>query len=147
MEKKSFERSLSVIQAAHYLDVTPTAVRLAIKENRLAGFKKNNKLCISLSALEEYKLNKYNPLNKRVNGEKIFDPAQGVCTVQCARKMIQQQLNIEIANNSLYYMLRIGVIPSLRKGRYWILKIEDVEKYIAGEKLVREYYKKINYTS
>ena len=111
---------MNVREAADFLRVTPQAVYLAIKSGKLRSHHEGRYLVILESDLIHYENKvRYNRKYSLYNGELRFDPDKGEVSVRDAAERSGEHLN------TVYYLVRSGQIPYVRKGSSYVFKFED----------------------
>ena len=118
------EGYVTVTQAAKIKNVTRQAIYLAIKLNRLKAYKHKERWKVFLVDLRKYEENKFSRIyHSTVNGEPVFDEANGFYSVQKAAKMIS------VPCQHLYYALRRGKLKATRKKAAWVIHVSDLLEY------------------
>lgn len=126
---------LTIAQAAKKLRVTRQAVYVAIsKTKKIKAEKVKGRFLIAPEELDNYKRIKFSRKYSVFSGKPLYETEKGEISVNDAAKMFR------ISAQRLYYLLRIGKIPSTRKNSAYILQLKDVEKSL-------ENYKKRGYFS
>lgn len=128
------EEILSLSEAAKYMKVTRQAVYVAIRKKSLKGFKKNDRWYVLKSDIEGYRVNKYNPKFKKVEGEYIYSLEEGLLTVEQASKAIGKMLGCPYNSQHLYYLIRKGILRAYKRSYSWVIKHEDLAKIYEMEK-------------
>ena len=124
------ETLLTLHEAAKEGKVTRQAIYAAIRLKKLPARKVGSKWYVCPKDLETYRVNKYDRSNRKIDGELVFDPKKGECTVHEAAAIIHRELHIPYSPQNVYYMLRCGILRGYRKGAAWIVKIEDLNDYL-----------------
>jgi hypothetical protein len=114
---------VSITDAARINGVTRQAIYVAIKQKKLKASKDAMRWTISLSDLEEYRLNKYSRTKSMRDGELLFDHRKGNYSINQAAKLLG------VPAQKIYYATRVGLLKSSRKGAAWIIHIEDIKSY------------------
>lgn len=120
-------------EAAAYAHVTRQAIYLAMIKGLLKSEKRGGRKFITQYDLDEYRLNKYNRQRKTGSGEHVFNIDRGLFSVPQICSILSAKLNVKISAQRIYYCLRKGYLPSYRHGSYWVIKLEDAEKFMVTE--------------
>lgn len=119
---------ISIKEAASMLRVSKAALICAITKERLQAVKRNGKLYTTIKWTYHYLATKYNRDFSKWNGSSLYNKEAGEISLDNAAKMAG------ISYNNLYYLIKKNLIPSFRKGKAIILKIEDVSAFIKNQK-------------
>lgn len=125
-------------EAAEYSHVTLQAIYLAMRKGHLKSEKKGHKRYLSQYDIDEYRLNKYNRMRKNRQGEEIFDIEKGLFSVPQICRILSVKLGMKISVQRIYYCLREGYLPAYRHGSFWVIKLEDAEKFLVREQQYME---------
>lgn len=120
----------SLEQAGKAAHVTKQAIYIAIQKGKLKARKmteatkyaRKGQWTVKKADLDEYRANKYNREEYKVDGEKVFDVEKGDFSVNQIAKL----LGHPVAH--IYYLIRIGDLKSYRKGWALVIKKEDALK-------------------
>lgn len=122
----SNEDIFTIGQASKLMDVTRSAIHIAIKNKRLKADWNKTRWTIKREDLEEYQKSKYSRKNSLFEGEPVF--SDGEYSVIQSAKILNEN------PQKIYYMVRTGKLKSYRKGCSWIIKKEDLDQFIEESK-------------
>ncbi|MCY3975209.1 MAG: helix-turn-helix domain-containing protein [Simkaniaceae bacterium] len=124
------DQAVSISEAARINGVTRQAIYVAIKQNKLKACKNESRWMIKLSALEEYRKNKYSRAKSTYKGELLFDNKKGYYSINQVANMLG------VPAQKIYYATRIGMLNASRRGAAWVVHIDDIKEY--GEKYLNK---------
>jgi hypothetical protein len=99
-----------------------TAIYQAITTGRLKAKRENGKLMISRKDFQDYLRLRYDRSRSTFEGQPLFDPDKGECSVRQGAKLLRME------PSNLYYYIRMGYIPAKRKGKAYVLHVDDVQE-------------------
>lgn len=114
---------ITLREACKMMKVTRQAVALAFKKGRLTKYKKDNRIYLDRNNVQEYLDNKYSRKIALYNGELLYDPAKGECSVQDAAH------KLGLSAQKLYYAIRRGRLNHTKKGGQIVLFDKDVQEF------------------
>lgn len=126
---------VSVSEAARIRNVTRQSVYLAIKMKRLRAYRHGDRWRIFLMDLQAYQDVRWSRVLSTIDGELIFDESKGCISIEKASQMTG------IPKQKLYYAARVGKLKSKRKGKFWVVRVEDLVEYqetYLSKKLTKE---------
>lgn len=122
----------TLTEMGKYAHITRNAICAAIKKGHLKAQRVGRLWCCNKAELDHYMANKFNTEEKRqINGEKVFDLAHGIFSVRVAHKYLTEKLGKSINIMTLYGYLHEGLIGGYKKGKSWVIPVQELEKYIA----------------
>lgn len=120
--KTKNEDWLTISETANKCKITRQAVYVAIKKKRLKAQLVNRLWVMHVQDVEIYRASRYDRCNSKINGEPIFDIAQGYLSVNHVSKLFG------INTQHIYYLLRTGQIHAAKKGSAWVVNFEEIKK-------------------
>lgn len=128
----------SLTQAAKYMNTERQGVFAAIKKGRLKSTIVNGRHQISRKDIDEYLDNKYDPRERKFQGQKVYNQDEGDRSVEQVALWLSEKLKKPCTSNHIYYLLYTGRVRAFKKGGSWVIKKEDYEalyeQKVAGKK-------------
>jgi excisionase family DNA binding protein len=115
--------SLKTQEAAKILNISRTAVQMAIKSKKLKARKEKNYYLIEKEDINDYIYNRFSRDKSYFGGELRYDSDKGEISIKNASKYSG------IKGTHLYYAIKQGYLPVKRKGTSYVLYINDVNQY------------------
>ena len=119
--------------AAAHANVTRQAIYVAVKKGALKAEKVGNCWKITLKDLNEYRLNKYNRDKRMIDGELVFSLEKGEYSVQQVSKILSHEIKAPFPSQKVYYMVRTGKLPCLKKGSTYVILRKDLAEFVQRE--------------
>lgn len=113
---------LTISETAVKCKISRQAVYVAIKKKRLKAQLINRLWVMHVDDIQSYRASRYDRANSKINGEPVFDIAQGYLSVNHVAKLFG------INTQHVYYLLRTGQIHALKKGAAWVVNFDEVKK-------------------
>jgi len=125
--------TLTIHSAAKKLNLTRQAVHAAIISEKLKANYESGHWEIHPEDLDKYIQSKYDRKYSKHNGDKVFDMKKGTISIARAARLL------EYSYNALYYLVVSGQIPSKRKNKAYVVKIDDInavsDKFFDGKRI------------
>lgn len=125
---EQIEEFFSLRDAAKYAHMTYQAIHEAITRGKLTATKVNGKWHIFRHDLDNYRANRYNRQERKQRGVPVYDAEKGEFSVQQICKIISHQSGVPFPDQKLYYLLRKGIVKSMRKGAAWVIPKEEAAR-------------------
>lgn len=118
---------------------TKSAIYQAIKIGRLKATYEEKHWWITKEDLIRYHETKYSRMEAKFQGEPLYDLDNGEMSVGHAAKLcgLQQQ--------HIYNQIRRGALRASKKGRYWIVRHEELERFHKESKQSKENPKQLKF--
>jgi len=110
---------LNIKEAAHFLEVSPPAIRVSIYQGRLKSSRDGVRHMIEKDDLIHYRENRWKRTKRYGKGE-------------LSPHMAADMLGVPVQR--IYYLLRVGAIPFFRKGKQIITIKESFIEHMVEEK-------------
>lgn len=125
-------------QAAEYAKITRSAVYAALRKNKFQARKRGRNWIISRQQLDDYRMNKYNRDDRKVNGEKVFDIERGYFSVGQVATLFSNEykkmgINKIYPRNRLYYLLHQGLVKAHKIGAAWVIHKDEIIRIFEKE--------------
>jgi hypothetical protein len=140
MQKNSALTFRSLREASTKAKVTRQAIFYAIQKGVLKAQKKGHSWHIAEADLEEYRANKYNYENRKVNGCSLFDVEKGHFSVQQVAKILSDTLGAPYSRMRVYYLIRKGDIAPERRGQSIVLTRQQAIELLEQETAIRKLF-------
>lgn len=126
--------------AGDYARVSWRAIYFAIRRGDLEATKGvSNKWYVTKRAVDDYRMNKYNPDKRRFNDEKIYDIENGYLSVQHVARTLGAMLKRPYDVQHIYYLIRKGELTCYKKGYSVVIKREDAIALYEAECNTRQF--------
>jgi len=120
---------MTLSEAAAKLKISRQAVYAAIHTTKkLKAEKIKGRILIARDSVTAYKKIKHLRKYSLFQGKPLFDTEKGEISIREASKMFR------VSSQRLYYLVRVGKIPSYRKKRAYVLNIKDLEEGLEKHK-------------
>lgn len=114
---------IKVKEAAQIMGITIQSVYQAIRYTTLKAKKINDVLYTTNEWIEEYRKHLCSKQeHSRYNGRNVFDKEKGEYSLQMASEMTS------IPVHTLYYMIDTGKIKAFRRGVYWVITDQEIQR-------------------
>ena len=114
------------------------AMYIAIRNKRLKALKVGGRWAVSRAAIDEYKLNRHNGDLRQKEGKFVFSQEEGRCSVGQTAKICSEALGRRCNTQTIYYLIRVGVLKAHKYGCAWVILKADLIKYIEKRAAARE---------
>jgi excisionase family DNA binding protein len=122
-------------EAAEYAHVGLPAIYKALYQGQIKATQQKDKAwLIKKSDLDHYRANRYNFSKRKMDGKPLFDADKGFYSVPEVAATLAHLTRTPYAPQRLYYLIRIGRLPAIRKGKVYIIKREDAIGLVESEK-------------
>ena len=124
MTMELFE-TVTVLEAAKMLGVSNQAIYIAVYKGLLFTQRspKNRKIMIKIADLEAYKKSRWLQDNLKRDGELVFDQSKGIYSVTKTADLLG------IPESRIYREVNSGVLKAHKKGKFWVIHIDDIRNY------------------
>lgn len=140
IKKDEKDEIMDLQDAGDYARVSWRAMYFAIRRGHLVGHKGiDNKWYVTRQAVDEYRMNKYNPDKKCHDGKKVYDIENGYLSVQHVARTLGVMLNRPYDVQHIYYLIRKGELTCYKKGYSVVIKKEDAIALYESELKTRQF--------
>lgn len=124
MTMELFE-TVTVLEAAKMLGVSNQAIYIAVYKGLIFTQRspKNRKIMIKIADLEAYKKSRWLQDNLKRDGELVFDQSKGIYSVTKTADLLG------IPESRIYREVNSGVLKAHKKGKFWVIHIDDIRNY------------------
>lgn len=128
------EKLLKLSEGAKIANVGRQALYMAIKKGKLKVIKKGGRWFTTEEYIRSYQSNKYNGEERKLNGESVFDPSNGIYSINRAMHDFNEKYkNNQKNKQKIYHALRTGKLKGYRKGSSWIIMHQDAMNFWEGK--------------
>jgi len=132
-EEKLEKRAITLNEASEISHLSIYSLYTAIRRGRLKRISKKPTL-IDLDELQKYRISKYDPSQRHVNNQLIWDVEFGHLSISHLSKLASWQLGRPYSYLSIFYKVKSGKIRAFLKGRYYVIDHHDAMDFIEKEK-------------
>ena len=108
------------------------AVYIAIVTGKLKAKKIDNRWVIKMSDFDDFKSRKYQRWIKKPDGQNLFD-GENFFSLPQVIEIFSLKLGCKYSYSQMYYKVQTGQLKASRQGATWIIKKEDLQKYLSQE--------------
>jgi hypothetical protein len=129
----------TLTEAAKKYGYSYAALRAAIKNGKLNCKKKGGRYIVTPQDIQDYITIRYDRSRSRFQGQPLYDEKKGTYTITAAHR------KFGIKQQAIYYAISKGRLPFERKGISYIIKEQDIIRFIEKRKeeqcyLLRPHY-------
>ncbi len=133
MNIDSYQTFRSLKEASKHAKVSRQAIFYAIQKGRLKAEKKGKRWTISQQDLNNYRANKYNYDDKKVNNVHLFDAEKGFFSIQQVAKVIGDALRGPYPRGRIYYLIRRNQLDAEKVGKSWVITKKNAVALMESE--------------